>query len=271
VITTHVLEKWETLNREYLMQLKGKMVAVTFSAGKDSSAALYLLNAVKEKYNFDVTAFLYAFPRHRYTEDLGQELKLFWGALGVGLTYQMSDVDDSVLEESENPCRPCQNIRKKVLPELFSRLHRPVEEVVLVSGHSLWDLAGYALNRLVGDALADSTTHAEVYSAERFLEISQRFYIYLCMPEGYAVYRPMLVLNADEIELLCKEKRLPVLDVTCRYSLMRPKKVLGGYFENFGYRFTYQQVFEFARSYLHIADLETVQSITQEEYLTKRF
>lgn len=82
MITTHVLEKWETLNREYLTQLKGKMVAVTFSAGKDSSAALYLLNAVKEKYNFDVSAFLYAYPRHRYTEDLGRELKTFWGALG---------------------------------------------------------------------------------------------------------------------------------------------------------------------------------------------
>src|SRR6056297_1239240 len=193
------------------------MVAITFSAGKDSSAALYLLNAVKEKYSFEISAFLYAFPRHRYTEDLGQELKLFWGALGVELTYQMSDVDDSVLEESENPCRPCQNIRKKVLPELFSRLHRPIEEVVLVSGHSLWDLAGYAMNRLVGDALADSTTHPQVNSSERFLEISQRFYIHLNMPEGYSVYRPMLVLNADEIEVICEEKALPILDVTCRY------------------------------------------------------
>ncbi|GEM_PF-1401589 len=269
--TAHVLEKWETLNREYLEQLKGKLVAVTFSAGKDSSAALYLLNRVKEKYNFDILAFLYAFPRHRYTPEFEQQLKTFWDSRGVSLTYRIPDVDDSVLENKENPCRPCQNLRKKALPELFTLVRRPVEDVVLVSGHSLWDLAGYALNRLVGDGLADSTTQAEVYSKERFLEISQRFYIFLTMPEGYSVYRPMLVLNADEIDLLCWENSLPVLDVTCRYSLMRPKKVLGGYFEKFGYRFSYRQVFEFARTYLKIAELDTIQSMSQDEYLTKRF
>ena len=268
---THVLEKWESLNRDYLEQMSGKLLAVTFSAGKDSSAALELLNAVKEKYHFDLLAFTYAFPRHRYTAEFEHTLKEYWGPRGVDITYRISDVDDSVLDEVENPCRPCQNLRKQALPEVFSRVRRPAEDIVLVSGHSLWDLAGYALNRLVGDALADSTTHSEVYSKERFLEISQRFYIFLTMPEGYSVFRPMLVLNADEIELICEEKSLPILDVSCRYSLMRPKKVLGGYFEQFGYHFSYRQVFDFARSYLNIADLETIQSITQDEYLTKRF
>jgi len=251
--------------------MDGKLLAVTFSAGKDSSAMLYLLNAVKEKYNFELLAFTYAFPRHRYTDEFETTLKGYWSPLGVEIIYRKSEFDDSVLEESENPCRPCQNLRKQALPEVFSLIKRPAQDIVLVSGHSLWDLAGYAMNRLVGDALADSTTHPEVYSSERFLEISQRFYIHLNMPEGYSVYRPMLVLNADEIELICEEKSLPILDVTCRYSLMRPKKVLGGYFEKFGYRFSYRQVLEFARTYLDIADLETVQSITQDEYLTKRF
>ncbi len=116
----------------------------------------------------------------------------------MAFTYRNSDVDDSILDEEENPCRPCQNLWKKALPEVFTLVQRPVQEVVLVTGHSLWDLAGYALNRLVGDALADSTTHAEVYSV-------------------------------------------------------------------------YRQVFEFARRYLNIADLETIQSITRDEYLTKRF
>jgi tRNA(Ile)-lysidine synthase TilS/MesJ len=53
VTYTHVLEKWETLNRDYLEQMNGKLLAVTFYAGKDSSAALELLNAVKHKYQFD--------------------------------------------------------------------------------------------------------------------------------------------------------------------------------------------------------------------------
>ena len=91
------------------------------------------------------------------------------------------------------------------------------------------------------------------------------------MKGGYAVYRPMLCLNQDEIQIVCEEKSLPVLEIPCKYSLNRPKKMLGNYFQHFGYRFEYADILSFANEYIQIADLEEIQNISQEEYLTRRF
>lgn len=266
-----VFDKWEGFNREYLEKCRGKYVAVTFSAGKDSSACLRFLVAARERYGYDLGGFLYAFPKHRYSSEFRETLLPFWRNLGVIMVYRETDVDDTLLEDVDNPCRPCQNLRKKDLPEIFSLAHRPPEEVVIVSGHSLWDLAGYALDRFAANELAASTDYLESYSDERFLEISQRFYPFLSMKGGYSVFRPMLCLNIEEIRTVCEEKLLPVLATPCRYSLERPKKVLGGYFLRFGYRFDYENVIEFARKFLKIAGLEQIQQMAQEEYLTQRF
>ena len=271
MITKHVYEKWRTQNREYLEKCRGKYVAVTYSAGKDSSACLFLLHEARKEYGYDLGGFLYAFPKHRYTVEFCDTLPRFWSSFDIDVVCREAAEEDSILENQENPCRPCQNLRKKVLPDIFSRLARPIDEVVIVSGHSLWDLAGYALDRFVADKLAASTDYAESFSEERLLEISQRFYPFLSMKEGYSVYRPMLFLNSEEIKFICEEKSLPVLDVGCRYSYKRPKKILGDYFERFGYQFDYRQVLAFAKEHIRIAELERIQKISREEYLTQRF
>ncbi|MBN1687202.1 MAG: hypothetical protein JW852_11135 [Spirochaetales bacterium] len=271
MITEHVYEKWRTYNREYLEKCRRKYVAVTFSAGKDSSACLYLLHRVREEYGFDIGGFLYAFPKHRYTSEFREKLLPFWNNLGISIEYREAEEEDSILEETENPCRPCQDLRKKLLPEIFPHLSKPLEQVVIVSGHSLWDLAGYALDRFVAKHLASSTSYTESFSDDRLLEISQRFYPFLSMKEGYSVYRPMLFLNSQEIEQLCEEKSLPLLPIRCRYSHKRPKKLLGNYFESFGYQFEYERVLAFAKEHIKIAGLEEIQKISREEYLTKRF
>jgi tRNA(Ile)-lysidine synthase TilS/MesJ len=269
--TAHVFEKWKLLNNEHLKKCRGKHVVATFSAGKDSSVCLYFLNKAKEEYGYDLSGVLYAFPKHRYTEGYRERLLPFWNNLGLEIECRESPVDDTILEEGENPCRPCQNLRKKDLPKLFDFLSRPPGEVVIVSGHSLWDLAGYALDRFVADKLSSSTNYAESFSKDRFLEISQRFYPFLSMKGGYSVYRPMLFLNVEEITMVCGEISLPVLETPCRYSQQRPKKKLGGYFQTFGYQFEYGQVLAFAKEYLDIAELEEIENISPEEFLTRRF
>ena len=267
----HVFAKWNVLNHEYLQRCSGRYVAVTYSGGKDPSVCLSFLAEAGRTYGFDLGGYSYAYPRHRYTPEYGNRIKAYWEPRGVPITYREADTGDDILDAASNPCRPCQDLRKQALPELFELIGRPVEDVVIVSGHSLWDLAGYALDRFTADALASSTTYKEAYSKERFLEISQRFFPFLSMPEGYSVYRPMLFLNASEIELAVSENSLPVLETPCRYSLLRPKKVLGNYFRTFGYEFTYDKVLEFAKRYLEIAGPEEIERISQDEYLTKRF
>ncbi len=268
---TDVFKKWLEKNNPELEKCRGKILAVTFSAGKDSSVCQYFLNEVKEEYNFELKAFLCAFPHHRYTDDINTRLQKYWKEKGIDLTVQLPDEPDEIMSESANPCRPCQNVRKKSLPGIFSYIERPVSEVVIVSGHSLWDIASYALNRHIAEQLADAPENSETLSEKRLLEISQRFYPFFTMPEGYSVYRPLLHLNQPEIHRFCIENTIPVIETECRYSGWRPKNNLSEFFEKFGYSFNYEKVFNFARRNLNIIPLEQITEIESGEYLGNHF
>lgn len=266
-----VFKFWHDCNREWLEKCRGKLLAVTFSAGKDSSVCQYFLNEVKQEYDFELRAFMCAFPHHRYTEEVTSMLSGYWKEKGVELTLQIPEESDKIMSDEENPCRPCQNIRKKSLPGIFSYIDRPASEVVIVSGHSLWDIAAYALNRQLAEQLAEVNENSETASPKRLLEISQRFYPFFTMPEGYAVYRPLLNLNQPDIHHFCSKNSIPVIKEECRYSSRRPKNNLSDFFERFGYSFNYEKVFNFAKKNLNIIPLDQITSIESGEYLGKHF
>ncbi len=266
-----VFQKWGTHNRNYLNACQKKRLIVIFSGGKDSSACLFLLHKAKDRYNYDIEAHLYAYPRHIYGEDFKEDLLSFWEKKGVKLFFHPSEEDDLLLEHQENPCIICQDIRKKALFRLWSSTEKSISNLVIVTGHSLWDLASYALEIFIARELADYSHRENPVSAERFIEISQRFYPFISMREGYAVFRPMLCLNQKEIEHILEAEALPVLDTSCRYSQFRPKKVLGNYLQMFDYRFTYKKIIEFAQKEIGISDTSKIKYLSQKEYLSRRF
>ena len=265
-----VFDSWHEYNRPWLEKCRDKFLAVTFSAGKDSSVCQYFLNEVKEQYGFQMQAFMCAFPHHRYTEKINLRLKEYWKNAGVELVVQMPDEQDSIMDGLSNPCRPCQDVRKKALPDIFSMIERPISDVVIISGHSLWDIAAYALNRILAVQLSSSDNN-ETSSEKRLLEISQRFYPFFTMPEGYSVYRPLVYMNQFDIHNFCSENSIPVIEEECRYSEWRPKNNLADFFERFGYEFDYDTVFKFAVKNLGIIDLEKITSIKRKEYLGSHF
>jgi tRNA(Ile)-lysidine synthase TilS/MesJ len=266
-----VFQKWETHNRDYLNACQKKRLIVIFSGGKDSSACLFLLHKAKDRYNYDLEAHLYAYPRHIYGERFKEELLSFWGEKGVKLFFHTSEKDDSLLENQENPCITCQDIRKKALFRLWSSTEKSISNLVIVTGHSLWDLSSYVLEIFIARELADYSLREDSVSAERFIEISQRFYPFISMKEGYAVFRPMLCLNQKEIEHILKAENLLALDKSCRYSQFRPKKVLENYFQMFDYQFSYKKIIEFAQKKIGISDISKIKHLSQEEYLSRRF
>lgn len=266
-----VFNLWHEKNKLELEKCSEKIVAVTFSAGKDSSVCMSFLNEVKSEYNFELRAFMCAYPHHRYTDEVNRKLSDYWTEKGVELTVQIPDEQDDIMEGQENPCRPCQDVRKKSLPGIFSYINKPISDVVIVSGHSLWDIAAYALNRQLAEQLAVVNENSETASEKRLLEISQRFYPFFVMPEGYSVYRPLLHLNQPDIHRFCAENSIPVIETECRYSTWRPKNNLSAFFERFGYSFNYDKVFNFAKKYLNIIPLTDITNIESGEYLGKHF
>lgn len=268
---SNVFNIWHKDNKAWLEQCRGKSLAVTFSAGKDSSVCQFFLNEVKKEYNFKLRAFMCAYPKHRYSDTVNNRLIEYWRDKGVELTVQKPEIGDDIMEKADNPCRPCQNERKRSLPEIFSYYSCNPDDIVIVSGHSLWDIAAYALNRITAEKLSVNNSDSETMSEARLLEISQRFYPFFTMPEGYAVYRPLLYLNQEEIHTFQKENSIPVIEKECRYSSWRPKNNLSGFFEKFGYKFDYETVFRFAKKQLNIVPLEEITKIGSKEYLSRHF
>jgi hypothetical protein len=164
----------------------------------------------------------------------------------------------------------CQKTRKRALALLFPRLGISLPKLVLVSGHSLWDLAGYALEHLINHELSEQKPENAERAEDRFLEISQRFYPYLEMKEGYAVYRPMHFLNQQEIRLLLGESGAPPEDVACQFAVNRPKKFLGKYFEKFDIEFSYEGVMAFAKKHLELKGKRFTEDLDKEEFLGNR-
>jgi tRNA(Ile)-lysidine synthase TilS/MesJ len=266
-----VFQKWETHNRDYLIACKEKRLIVTFSGGKDSSACLFLLHKVKDLYNYDLEAHLYAYPRHIYEESFKEELLSFWGKQGVRLFFHPSEEDDSLLEHQENPCVICQNLRKKALLRLWSAKKEEVNNLIIVSGNNLCDLASYLLEISIATEMTDDLYRKDYFWEKRLSEISYRFHPFLSMKEGYAVFRPMLCLNQNEIENIIKSNDILTLSVSCRYSHLRPKKILAKYFKEFDYQFSYKKIIECAQKKIAILDTSKIELLSQKDYFSNYF
>jgi tRNA(Ile)-lysidine synthase TilS/MesJ len=266
-----VSESWEKRNAVYLTRCAGKKIMVAYSGGKDSSVCIHLLRGVKEKYGFEVEAHLYAFPRHLYSPAYRDAVSAYWESQGVPFGYHEAALSDPDILGLSDPCLLCQKTRKKAMALLFSQLGIPMDKLVIVSGHSLWDLAGYALEHLINHELAQQKPQNADRARDRFLEISQRFYPYLNMKEGYAVYRPMHFLNQEEIRQLLQKSGAPPEDSACQFAVNRPKKFLGKYFEKFEIEFTYEGVMAFADRHLALQEKSIAESINKEEFLGLRY
>jgi tRNA(Ile)-lysidine synthase TilS/MesJ len=268
--TAQVFELWEKRNAPYLARFGGKKLLIAFSGGKDSVVCVHLLNRLGQKYGYEIEAHLYAFPRHLYTPAYRAAITEFCSSRAIPFRYHEADPSLPDIRGLEDPCRVCQMARRKGMITAFPALGVPISKLVLVSGHSLWDLAGYALEHLIGHELADQADGDQAKSAERFLEISQRFFPCLEMKDGYTVYRPMHFLNQAEIRGFLEESGTPPPDAPCEFGGRRPKKILAGYFETFGLEFSYDRVMEFAKRHLPPADRADIEKLDREEFLGRR-
>jgi tRNA(Ile)-lysidine synthase TilS/MesJ len=269
--SARVSEIWEKQNQEYLAKCAGKTLVVTYSGGKDSTVCVHLLHRMQKKYGYETQAHLYAFPRHLYNPAYRSAVTAYWAAHGVPFGYHEPEESDPEIRQLADPCLVCQKVRKTALARQLPTLSIPLAKMVLVSGPRLWDLAGYALEHLTNHELAIQKEENAEVSRERFLEISQRFYPYLQMKEGYAVYRPMHFLNQEDIRLLMAESGAPPEDKACEFAVNRPKKFLGKYFEKFGLEFSYDGVMDFARRHLALEGKASTENIDKEEFLGRRY
>ena len=242
--------RWKRENRSLLESLPGKEIFMFFSGGTDSSVAMdFLLKAGKD-FGFVFTAHAGAFPVHRYADTEKQRIGSYWRDRGVNIIWHLSEETDKVLRSAEDPCLMCRTIRKQMLNEVVAKAAHNLENMVLITGYSLWDIVSYSIEHILSDLVSSSDIEKEGKKSDRFIETSQRFYSLFKMKEGYTVFRPLVRYNNRDIQAILKGEVIPTLSVPCEFSDFRPKRILEKYYEKMGGSFDYDRVFTL--SLIHI-------------------
>lgn len=258
---------WKKDYEKILPRFTGKNVFMLYSGGKDSSLALDLLLTAQKEYEFHLEAHGGALPVHRYTAEEKDRLGAYWQKQGIAITWHDILETDDLLADAPNPCLPCQDARKKVLNKILSRSVKNWQDLIIVISFSLWDIVSYSIEHILADIYSTDLTKKKRSESKRYKETAQRFYPLVKMKEGYAIFRPLIRYNNQEILNVIAEKNIPVLSTACQFKDYRPKRILQQYYEKMGLHFDYHQVFSFARKALDLPDISAYTSLDKEEYL----
>ena len=260
---------WKEAQADILTSLRDRDVAVLFSGGKDSSVLLHFLLAASEDFGFDFEVYTACFPKHRYATAEFDKLDAFWKEQGQTIRRYDAGISDDSLKTGDDPCIVCTQTRKRMLYETMNSQYTDLNNLVIVTGYTLWDLTSYSLEYLMGAVYTHPNTEEAQRSQARFMETGQRFYPLLKMPKGFCTYRPLLRYNTQDVLRIIQEASMPVLSEPCRYARYRPKRTFESYFSSRDLHFDYNRLFDFARKCLGLPSMGDYQSRGQQ-YFTKR-
>jgi tRNA(Ile)-lysidine synthase TilS/MesJ len=238
-----------------------------YSGGKDSSVTMDLIARAGKEFGFEFQAHAGAYPVHRYTDQEKSRIESYWNQRNVNIIWHDLGTTDEYIDVSNNPCQGCQELRKKLMQQILADTIEDWNSLVLIVGYSLWDLASYAVEHLLGSVISEDDAENHKEKQKRFREIAQRFFPVLKMKEGYTIYRPLLKYNNDDIKIVIAEKNIPTLTIPCKYKDFRPKRILEKYYERMDLFFDYNKLFNFAKTSLNIPDISSYAAIGKEEYL----
>lgn len=178
---------------------------------------------------------------------------------------------DGDLENSKNPCLPCQERRRKLLKSILTRSIEDWRNLVLIVSYSLWDIVSYSLENMLNNISSNPDQKIRIEKNKRFKETAQRFYPLLTMKEGYQIFRPLIKYNNDDILEVISQENLPTLSIPCKFKDFRPKRILEKYYAKMGLRFNYNQLIDFAINSLNLPDISSYTSMEKEDYLGNVF
>ena len=262
---------WKKEQEPILTNLSGKEVWVLFSGGKDSSLGLYFLHAVREEFGFSLQVHAGTFPKHRYTSIEMERINAFWNEKGLEIQWHDVPESDDCLEGDDHPCIACQQARKRLLYKQTRSRRINLNELVLVTAYTLWDLVSYSLEYLMGGVYTGADGEEIQRSQRRFMETGHRFYPIVTMNSGIMIYRPVLTYNKQEVVRIIQEASIPILSIPCRYAHFRPKRMLETYYESMKLQFDYDRVVTFAEECLGLLSANEYASMSEEHFLNRLF
>lgn len=264
-------DSWKQDHLKYLSTMAGKQVIVTFSGGKDSSLALYLMARAAGEFGFSCEAHGAAFPRHVLDEGEKQRFDDFWGGQGTTLVWHDVPIPDEALDQAvesgTSPCKICTRTKKAVLLASVRHEVSDLNRLVLVMGYSLWDLTSATLENILNSRARAEGGGESGAIESRLMETAQRFYPWLQFKGGPAIFKPLLLYNDETIQRAINDFAIPVGRNSCRHTLKRPKRRFAEYYREAGLQFDFEKVRDLWQSTLPLPPASQFESMGIAEYL----
>lgn len=255
----NVYDKCKATIKEHNVIPKNKTVLVCFSAGKNSSAMLFLLNKYRQEKNFPLKVILFKYPFHVYNE-LDAKIT-YWKKQGITIDVLTPSVTDSALNKAKNACVWCKQIRRKLFKEYVKEEKLNLQDVVLATGHGLWDLNAYLAE------IQSWPKEKRTPQNERFLELTHRFFPKIKIKNEITFIRPCITINDTEIIELLKTESIPHQTVRCTFENTRPKRLLFKHFLAENLSFEYEETMTALKQLCNVPVQKDFEMLAFEKYL----
>jgi tRNA(Ile)-lysidine synthase TilS/MesJ len=265
---------WKNDHRPTLESFPGKTIMMLYSGGKDSSVALHLIQQAGREFGFSFQTFAGIFPHHVYTPGDRTVLDGYWKKRGVAIDWhplqETDDRLDAAPSEGVSPCLICNTAKKKALMNYLKAAKVDLRSLVIIMSYSLWDLVSASIEHTLTHRYAHRDASPAFHhksTEERFFETSQRFYPFLRFKSGFAVFKPLVRYNDQDILKMISDEGIPLLTTHCRYRDFRPKRLFSRYYEQMNLKFEFEKVLAFAQTAHHLPDESFFTEIGEDQYL----
>ena len=268
--------RWIETHHSTLKAFASKQLVLSFSGGKDSSVLLHFFSLARQNYDFDLHVHGVAVPSHVLDTREKDRLSRYWKNRDIEIVWHGSDPEqearmDEVVAKGESPCLLCSRIKKNRLLSYFNTRQVSQQNLVVVIGYTLWDLASATIEHTLRAGFGGGGTgnFQGTCPEDRFLEISQRFFPLLELDNGLTVFKPLIHYNDPQIQVAAEEYGIPTTRKDCRFKRLRPKRLLAEYYSMFGLDFNYDDVRAFAGKAFHLPEIDFFQSLDIKTYVHK--
>ena len=89
----------------------------------------------------------------------------------------------------------------------------------------------------------------------------------LQMKEGYALYKPLLRYNDQDIVKVVRDNEIPLLTTECKFRDYRPKRYFAECYLKMDMHFDYDKVMKFASEALNLEKQSSYEVLGKEEFI----
>lgn len=225
----------QLFEQPYIDKLMKRRVVLFWSGGIESTCLMEAVIKQKLYEICDVTVLMVTFPQELYPKQRIDELKRFLSEYPI---HTVILTPEAVIPR-ESPyaaaCGVCKSIRRGMITDHLDGILSRDGETVLITGHSLDDLASYTL-----ELLADKFQQNESRDRSRFLECVNKFHEFFWYSDRIVFYRPLARVARHELRPV-EAGPLKVICEKCYWSNQR-KRTLQSYFESSGIWLSYDSV-----------------------------